>query len=510
MAVATLVAVAAFGWARDVNSDYYAWQRLLDIWIGQGHGHAWISEDLFPTRFPLYLLLGAFGLESHREVVVAATVLNVAAGAAFATGLLLSGDVARPLRLHTIAVLALPATWATAALGSVVLFDLSDGFLFNPNSRSLELGLAVLAVAWIGRELSTDRLRATHAVVIVGALALLWLSDPFVLYLFGIPAAVVGAIDLISPARRAVGRNVMALVGASGALSWLVRRALGLFDVTAAPVANGRRFVTPVGDVPDRLRLVLDQLVTLLGVSGSDLTSAAAGDLVLAWLRLGLVALGVTGAVLVVRTWHQSSLLARTLVLALVADIAGVTATNIFRDPDAVVGRYLTVALVALIGLAAIAVGRLHGRVGSAAGVLVAALVLAVVVTGARDWWNERDADPVAAHVALNEAVARTGWDRVYGSYFLAIRQDQVGGSNVRWVTVRCGRAGRLRLFHFNNDTAVARGHPATIAVALETSLGCSRADLRRAYGAPDEVVEIDDVRFAVWRKPPERLRALT
>ena len=63
---------------------------------------------------------------------------------------------------------------------------------------------------------------------------------------------------------------------------------------------------------------------------------------------------------------------------------------------------------------------------------------------------------------------------------------------------------------HFNNDTAVVRGRAATIAVAVEANLGCTRADLRRVYGAPDQVVTVDGIPFAVWKPPPHGLRAPT
>jgi hypothetical protein len=251
----------------------------------------------------------------------------------------------------------------------------------------------------------------------------------------------------------------------------------------------------------------------LLGVNGSDLTAWSLDDLALAWLRLAIVALGIVGGVLVVRSWRTSSLLARTLVVALVVDLGTVTMTNLVDDPKFVIGRYLSVALIALLGLAALAVDRLQGRVGAAAAVVVAVFVFGVVVTNASNWWDTRHVTPGTEARALNAAIDAQGWDRVYGSYWMAIRHAELGAGNVRWVTVECNDTDGLRLMHWNNDTAVLRGQPRSIAVAIgsgePTRLPCSVADLGHVFGSPDEITKVGGVRFAVWEQPPERLRVL-
>src|SRR5262245_44312846 len=106
MAVTTAVALVARSLLRQVNSDDLAWQRLLDIWGTHGHSKAWISEDLFVSRYPLYLVLDALGVVGRRSVTVASVITNVSAGAAFAGGLVLSGELARPLRWRLVAALA--------------------------------------------------------------------------------------------------------------------------------------------------------------------------------------------------------------------------------------------------------------------------------------------------------------------------------------------------------------------------------------------------------------------
>ena len=126
MAVTTALAVIANALTRPVNADDLAWQRLLDIWGGQGHASAWISEDLFPTRYPLYLVLDALGIHGRRGVNVAAVVLDVAAGAAFLGGLVLSRELARPLRWRIVPALAVVSVWATVTW---------DQVFFSPNTR---------------------------------------------------------------------------------------------------------------------------------------------------------------------------------------------------------------------------------------------------------------------------------------------------------------------------------------------------------------------------------------
>jgi hypothetical protein len=499
MVVATAIAAGAVDWTRQTNSDNFAWQRLLDIWLGQGHGHAWISEDLFPTRFPLYLLLDALGLVGRRGVFVASVVLNIGGATAFVGGLLASGDITRPVRTRVLVALGITAIWAPLTW---------DQVFADPNTRSLELGLAVLAIAWVSRVITPTDIATRRLAIVAAVLGALWLSDPFVLYLFGIPAAIVALIDLRDATRRRPSIVLLGLIGSSALLAALLRRALTLVNVTAVPVANGARHITAIGDLPDRAKLVLEHLATLLGFGSGALTHGSIDDLGLAWLRLTVVVLAAVGAALTLRNWDRATLLARTLVVAFVADVALVTGTNVFADPAHVVDRYLSVALIAVIGLAIIAVEQLPLPAANVAAAVVATLIAGVVITSVHTWWTDRHVAPDGAAVALDAAVDHAGWDRVYGNYFEAIRDDQLGGAGPRWVTVECDPGGALRLMHFNNDTAVTSGRPRVIAVA-PLGLACSVADLRAAYGPPTLHTKIGGVPFVVWEHPPERLRNL-
>jgi hypothetical protein len=502
MAITTAVAVIANSLVRPVSSDDLAWQRLLDIWGGQGHSRAWISEDLFPTRYPLYLMLEALGISGRRGVNVAAVLLDVAAGAAFLGGLVLSRELVRPLRWRIVPALAVVSVWAAATW---------DQVFFSPNTRTLEFACSVLALALLGRIAGDEKVAVGPVTAITTFATLIWLSDPFVLYVVGGPAAVVAVIDVITSRYRRRGLVVLAVLALSGAAAWLVRFVLELFDVVLRPVAGGARHFTSLGDLADRTQAVFERFAALLGISGNDLTSGPVGATGLAWLRLALFVLGIIGAVLTVRRWSEASLLARTLVVCVVSTPIAVVLVNVYANPDVVIDRYLGAALLGIAGLAVIAVDRMRGTFGKVAAAVMAAVVLGAFVSNIVTWTEDRDAHPDADAIAIARAVDASLWDRVYGQYWLAVRVDQIARGGPRWIHVECDRGGRLELMPWHNDSAVLRGHPQTIAVALD-DLGCSLADLERAYGPATRTTTLEGTRFAVWETADTspRLRTLS
>ena len=501
MAIATALAVIANTLTRQVSSDDLAWQRLLDIWGGQGHAHAWISEDVFPTRYPLYLVLDALGISGRRGVDVAAVLLDVAAGAAFVVGLVLSGELARPLRWRLVPALAVLSVWAAVTW---------DQVFFSPNTRTLEFGLSVLLLALLGTVAARDDIARARLAAITVFAAAIWLSDPFVLYVVGGPAALVAVIDVVHRAHRRRGLVVLAVLAVSGLAAWLFRFVLELFDITLRPVAGGARHYTGLDDLADRTRAVFDRLVALLGISGTDLTTGPIGATGLAWLRLALVALGIAGAILTLRRWSAASLLARTLVVCIVTTPIAVVLVNVYANPDAVIDRYLGAALIGIAGLAVIAVDRLTGSPGRAAAAVMAVVVLGAFAGNLVTWAEDHDAQPDADALALAHGVDGQLWDRVYGQYWVAVRVDQIARGGPRWIHVNCHH-GRLRLMPWHNDTAVLRGRPATIAVALD-GLGCTRGQLERVYGPASRTTDVAGTRFAVWETADAspRLRRLS
>ena len=470
------------------------------MWGHEGHGTTWISEDLFVTRFVLYGFLEAVGIVGRRAAISVSVGLNVVAAWAFVGGLLASGELRRPLRAGTIAALGLAAAWAPVAWYDV---------FFNPNSRALELGCSVLGVGLLGRWTARGALGVGTALGLGAGLALVWVSDPFVLYLVGGTAALVALLDLAKPVRRHQAGLVLALIGGSAVFSLALRRSVQIFDVFTRQVAQGRRNITAVGDIPSRAVSVTEEMLRLVGVSGDDLTTGSADLRLVAWLRIGVLALGVLGAVMTVRRWGQASLLMRTFALSLVTTPVAVVMVNQFDDPEFVMTRYLCVVPLALVALAVLAVDRLRGRLGSVAAVLAALVVAGAFVTSVHRLVDAPAGSPDGPALRTADAVDAAGFDRIYGYYFVALPPDQVREGGPRWAAVDCAPSGRLRLERWNSDDAVLRPAAETIAVALDRL--CAPLDvLERFYGAPSDVVTIEGAKFAVWNDAPPRLRSLT
>jgi len=494
------VGAAAAAVGRGLNSDELAWQRLLDVWGHEGHGTTWISEDLFFTRFLLYGVLEAAGIVGRRAAIGVSIAVNVAGAGAFVGGLLASGELRKPLRAGTIAALGLSAAWAPTAWHDI---------FFNPNSRTLELGCSVLAIALLGRWTTRGALGVGTAIALGVGLALIWVSDPFVLYLVGGTAALVALLDLAKPARRRQSGLVLAVIAGSAVLSFVLRRSVQLVDVYTRQVAQGRRNVTALADIPRRAVAVFEHTLQLVGVSRDDLTTGSADVRLVAWLRIGVLVLGMLGAAMTVRRWGRASLLMRTLTLALVTTPLAVIMINQFDDPEFVMARYLCVVPLALVALAVLAIDGLRGRVGSVAAVVAALVVAGAFVTSLHRLIDAPAGSPDGPALRLADAVDAAGFDRVYGFYFVALPPDQLREGGARWAAVDCAPSGRLRLERWNNDDAVLRPRADTIAVALDRL--CAPLDaLERFYGAPSDVVTIEGTRFAVWKDPPPRLRSLT
>ncbi len=151
------------------------------------------------------------------------------------------------------------------------------------------------------------------------------------------------------------------------------------------------------------------------------------------------------------------------------------------------------------------------GTVGRVAAVMMAVLVIGAFASNVVTCFDDHNAKPDADAIALARAVDAQLWDRVYGYYWLAVRVDQIERGGPRWIHVECDKGHPLRLMPWHNDRSVLDGHPATIAVALE-SLPCTLHDLEAAYGRATRTVDIDGHRFAVWETADAspRLRTLS
>ena len=500
LAVTTIVAVGATASVRDLNSDDLVWQYLLHAWESTGHAQAWISEDVFPTRFALYALLEVLGFTGRDEVVVASAVLNFAGALSFLAALAISQSLRWPLRLPVVAGAGLLASWGLVAWTDV---------FFSPNTRSLEIGLALLAVAWLGVRTITERRLPVLALTIL-ALALIWFSDPFVFLVIAVPAGLAVALDAFKPVRRRGSLTILTLLALSALLTLVFRAGSALFDLSAVPTARGGYFLTPLEEIPQRALAILRRSATLLGLGQENLTQGSALDLLVAVLRFGVLGLALVGLIVTVREWGRASLLARTLVLSLTACPTAMTFINSFPDPAIIIDRYLVMVLVALAGLALIALDRARAKAARPSGVLVAVLVLAVLATNFSNWRENNETVRDANALALGDAVSFQKWDRVYANYWIAVRQNEIASGNARWVSVACDRNGPLQLFKWNNESSVMRPRPKTIAVSVERQY-CDFGDIVRFYGPPTAQVTLEGHEFFVYRarSVPPALRTL-
>ena len=489
LAVTMIIAVGAIASVRDLNSDDLAWQYLLHAWESTGHAQGWISEDVFPTRFALYALLEALGFTGRDEVVVASAILNFAGALSFLAALAVSQSIRVPVRGRVVVGVGLLASWGLVAWTDV---------FFSPNSRSLEIGLALLAVAWLGVRTITER-RLSVLALTVFALALVWFSDPFVFLVVAVPAGLAVALDALKPFRRRGSLTVLVVLALSVLLTLAFRAGLALFDLSAESVARGGYFLTPLGEIPHRALAILERSAILLGLGQENLTQGSALDLLVAVLRLGVLGLALAGLIVTVREWGRASLLARTLGLSLIACPAAMIFINIYPDPAIIIDRYLVMVLVALAGLALIALDRARAKAARVSGVLVAVLVLAVLVTNFSNWRENNETVRDANAIALGDAVSFQEWDRVYANYWMAVRQNEVAPGNARWVPVTCDRNGPLELFKWNNDSSVLRTRPKTIAVSVERQY-CDSSDIARLYGPPTDQVALEGHEFFVYR----------
>ena len=500
MALTTGLAVIANTLTRPVNSDDLAWQRLLDIWGGQGHAQAWISEDLFPTRYPLYLLLDALGISGRRGVNVAAVVLDVAAGAAFLCGLVLSRRAGPAAAVAA----SCPRSRSSRSWAAVTW----DQVFFSPNTRTLEFGPGR---ARCSRSSGAPPQRVggprRELVAVTVFATAIWISDPFVLYVVGGPAA------FVAVHRRRRARATPARHRRCSRCSWSrasprgsFRFVLELFDVTLRPVAGGARHVTALGDLAERTRAVFDRFVALLGDErhrphvGPDRRDRH---------RRGCAS-GSSRSVSRerssrLRRWRDASLLARTLVVCVVSTPDRGGARERLRVPRR---RHRPVPRCRprrdrRARRSSRSIGS-RARLGRVASVVMAVLVLGAFAVERRHLVRgpRRDAGRRRRSRSRTPSTASSGTAST-ASTGLAVRSRPDRARRAALDPRRVPRAAsHSRLMPWHNDTAVLRGHPTTIAVALD-DLGCTLADLERTYGPAARTTDARRARASPSGRPP-------
>ena len=491
--------LAAFVLRRDawlVTSDSVAQQSIVRTWFAAGHDVTYLPPDTWLLKVPLYMVVEALPLAPTTRLLVESAVLAAVAlvAAAWATWDLAGQAGLR--RSRSLLGVLLPFAWFGTLSGGAGSYLVS-----LPNSRNVELGLALVVVAVAGRRLAGHQTRrlagdqtcrlAGHqtwrrpsassiaraggtAAVAAVLLAILWVDDPYVAYLVGLPLALAAAAWFARPATRG-GRDPR-LLGISGTL--LASLGLASLIRTLMPLAGIRLVVDGTAPTLDPAELMRHMTI---------LPSAAAGQLGLAEpggaaqvahvLAVALLALAVVSAgAVAVRGWRGGRLAVAFLGVHWLVVAAGVVANRTIYDFHA--GRYLVLALVDLAACLGIGVAMLRERLparaprlDAIATGLVALAVTANLVSAAADH-PTRPAQIAAARqeqqavLAVLTAEANRGATKGFGPFWTADLYTHLSGGRVQLSDVACDQGG-LRARGWLTDTARLRIPAARTVVVL-------------------------------------------
>ncbi|MGZ4625436.1 MAG: hypothetical protein ACXV3S_03930 [Kineosporiaceae bacterium] len=475
--------LAAFVLRRDawvVTSDSVAQQSIVRTWFAAGHDVTYLPPDTWLLKVPLYVVVEALPLAPTTRLLVESAVLAAVAvvAAAWATWELAGQAGLR--RSRSLLGVLLPFAWFGTLSGGTGSYLVS-----LPNSRNVELGLALVVVAVAGRRLAGHRTwrrpsassiarAGGTAVVAAVLLAILWVDDPYVAYLVGIPLALAAAAWFARPPTRG-GRDPR-LLGISGTL--LASLGLASLIRTLMPLAGIRLVVDGTAPTLDPAELIRHMTI---------LPNAAAGQLGLAEpggaaqvvhvLAVALLALAVVSAgAVAVRGWRGGRLAVAFLGVHWLVVAVGVVANRTIYDFHA--GRYLVLALVDLAACLGIGIAMLRERLparaprlDAIATGLVALAVTANLVSAAADH-PIRPAQIAEARqeqqavLAVLTAEASRGATKGFGPFWTADLYTHLSGGRVQLSDVVCDRGG-LRARGWLTDTARLRMPAARTVVVL-------------------------------------------
>jgi hypothetical protein len=467
-----------------LTSDSVAQQSVVRTWFAAGHRLTYLPPDTWVLKLPLYAVVETLPLAPATRVCVEAVALAVlmVALAAWACRVLArqltpAGEplAARPLEL------VLPFAWLATLGGGIGSY-----LVALPNSRNIELGLALLVVALAGTRFPLPR---RPVLLCVGAgsvvlLAALWVDDPYVAYLVGAPLAFAAAAWWLRSAAHGGGERrllvVAAVLVASLVLIGPLRGLLARVGVLVVPDATGPTFdpVVVLGHLP------------ILGPAAAaqlGLAEPGAAATIMHVLAVTLVALGGVAAVLIaVRGWRDGRVALFVLGVHPLVVVAGVLVNRTIYDFHA--GRYLVLGFVDLAACLALAPAALRttfprhidGRraAARAAATWLVALTGVAVVAGLVSAALDRpvpvdllaaERQEQAATLGLLEAAAAQGASTGLAPFWGADLYTHLSSGRVQISDVDCD-AGRLRHRQWLTDTArlAARG-PRTFVLLTPT-----------------------------------------
>ena len=469
-----------------VTSDSVAQQSVVVTWFRAGHATTYLPPDTWLLKIPVYLGVEALPLTPSTRLLVESVTLAVLAFALLAVGLGLivrsAGPVGAGLRPVDV---VLPLAWLGTVGGG-----LGQYLAVMPNSRNLELGAAFCLLGAVAlrttargadRSAARDVAAAGAAVVVLG---LLWVDDPYVAFLVGLPLAVacVAWFMLRDRDRRLLGAAAVLVV--SLAALPVLRRVLALAGVEVVPDATG--VTLDPARLVAHLPILWPSLAAQVGLrEPATLASWPARVTVLVVLAVGVVA----GGWLARYGWRERALGPAFLGVHWLVVVAGVLVNRTIYDFHA--GRYLVLGIVDLavtLGVTTALLRRTRPRLAAGIGVLLAVAALADVVAVAGD----RTQLPVLAErqdrtLAL---LRGTGATKGVSGFWAADLYTHRSGGELLLSDVGC-TGHRLRARFWLTDSARLR-LPAARSVVLwdETApdgVGCSVADLERQFGPPVE-----------------------
>ena len=489
------------------NSDAAAQQSVLLTWLRVGHGQAYLPTDTWALKFPLYLVVENLPLASATRILVEAATLDalmyvlLAAAAWWFAGR--AGGVRRWYDV------VLPLAWL-ATVGGGMGRDLSTG----PNYRNVEMGLSFALLALAGRHLAPGTAEPgaappgrwpvrwhvrwpvrwhgrALAVAVPLVLALLYVDDPYFLYLLALPLLLGCLVAAVLPygrpsadepgtSRRTRLLQVAAVVAASLAVAPALRAALGAAGVTI--MSEGTTGTLQPTVVLAHVRGLWTSVQAQLGDRGR-----------MGWVGLGLaLAFLLVGAVLCVlltrRGWRR-----RDAVLTFVAGhwLVAFAAVVFKRDFDgAGDGRYLVLGVVDLAVGVAIGAAVLRATRPRAAAALTALVAAAVVGNGVVRVLAGPAAPAEHTRQAQTlQALRASGATKGFAQYWAANLYVHQSAGDLQVSEVVCGSSDRLQLRAFLTDTArlavPARRTFLLWDPAAEVFHRCPRARIDAQLGPP-------------------------
>jgi hypothetical protein len=483
------------------DSDDVAWQIALRGWR-PGGGALVLPENTYLLHLPVILLGDRLLPSGPNALLLVSTILNL-------IGLALIVWVADRVVAAALGTTPDRLAWRTRA---VTLAAITIAVMASPDqrlvmsgltSRNLEIGVGLVIIhratsAWNDRAALPPR----DIVIGAGALALIGLDDPLLMYSIVVPAIALAVVVLAAQQLRAGRPDAdartrpcllgIALVGVGGLVGW---RALRLL-VDALEVRQEDAGLDLVG-LGEALGHV-DELAQVWGMITA--IDRIADDHWYQWATgLGVAALAaMTVAVLIrARPWPLElwTILAWPLVLS--ALYVGTTAGS---NPDLV--RYIAAGYPALGVVVAVAATRERRLSQAVVGFAVFTFAVACGTAATRRGTEGNGTYQLAS--VVERLAAETGTSLGYSGYWTSHIVTYYAGDPPTVLAEHCGPDGTSEPFEWITDLEAFDPDgpaPSSTFIIVDTSaraLACPPDLLLAEHGEPARVIGVDDA-TEIW-----------